>query len=112
MRAIFLRSCCAKGKQLTGSERNGGGGFPFAKYGESHIQLNPRDLLVFYTDGVTEPENAYGEMFGEDRMIELLVRNADCDEAQIVASITDAVREWTASDELQDDMTLLLVRQL
>jgi sigma-B regulation protein RsbU (phosphoserine phosphatase) len=87
------------------------GAFPFAKYGESHTQLQSRDLLVFYTDGVTEPENAYGEMFGEDRMIELLVRNAECDEAQIVASITDAVREWTASDELQDDMTLLLVRQ-
>jgi phosphoserine phosphatase RsbU/P len=88
------------------------GAFPFAKYGESRLDLKPKDLLVFYTDGITEPENAYGEMFGEDRLIELLVRNAECDEADIVSSIIDAVREWTGSDELQDDMTLLLLRQL
>ena len=51
-------------------------------------------------------------MFGEERLIELLVRNADRDEAEIVSSVIDAVREWTGSDELQDDMTLLLLRQL
>jgi phosphoserine phosphatase RsbU/P len=88
------------------------GAFPFAKYDESRVQLVRNDLLVFYTDGITEPENAYGEMFGEERMIELVVRNAHCDESQIVCAITEAVREWTGSDELQDDMTLLLVRQL
>ena len=43
------------------------GAFPFAKYGESRLVLQSSDLLVFYTDGVTEPENAYGEMFGEER---------------------------------------------
>jgi phosphoserine phosphatase RsbU/P len=88
------------------------GAFPFAKYGESRVQLQPQDLLVFYTDGITEPENAYGEMFGEERLIELLVRNAGKDEAEIVTVVTDAVRQWTGTDELQDDMTLLLVRQL
>jgi phosphoserine phosphatase RsbU/P len=88
------------------------GAFPFAKYGESCVELEPGDLLVFYTDGITEPENAYGEMFGEERLTELLVRNADLDEAEIVTAVTDAVRQWTGTDELQDDMTLLLVRQL
>jgi sigma-B regulation protein RsbU (phosphoserine phosphatase) len=88
------------------------GAFPFAKYGDSLVQLEPRDLLVFYTDGITEPENAYGEMFGEERLTELLVRHADLDEAEIVTAVTDAVRQWTGTDELQDDMTLLLVRQL
>jgi sigma-B regulation protein RsbU (phosphoserine phosphatase) len=76
------------------------------------LVLQPGDLLVFYTDGVTEPENAYGEMFGEDRLVELVLRNTECGESQIVTAVTDAVREWTGSDELQDDMTLLLVRQL
>jgi sigma-B regulation protein RsbU (phosphoserine phosphatase) len=88
------------------------GAFPFAKYNESRVELLRGDLLVFYTDGISEPENAYGEMFGEDRIIELAIRNAHCDESQIVSAIADAVREWTGSDELQDDMTLLLARQL
>ena len=51
-------------------------------------------------------------MFGEERLIELVIRNAHCEESGIVSAITDAVREWTGTDELQDDMTLLLVRQL
>jgi phosphoserine phosphatase RsbU/P len=88
------------------------GAFPFAEYGESRIVLEPDDLLVFFTDGVTEPENAYGEMFGEERFIDLLARNAYLGEAEIVQSIVDSVREWTGSDELQDDMTLLLARRV
>ena len=87
------------------------GAFPFAKYDESQLQIKPKDLLVFYTDGVTEPENAYGEMFGEQRLTELLVRNSHCQEQEIVAAVTDAVRQWTGTDELQDDMTLLLMRR-
>ena len=43
------------------------GSFPFAEYGESRIVLEPDDLLVFFTDGVSEPEDAYGGMFGEER---------------------------------------------
>ena len=103
-----------RGGEATRFDVNGTvvGAFPFTKYDESRIQLLRDDLVVFYTDGITEPENAYGEMFGEERMIELVVRNSHCDESGIVNAITDAVREWTGSDELQDDMTLLLVRQL
>jgi sigma-B regulation protein RsbU (phosphoserine phosphatase) len=87
------------------------GAFPFALYGESQTRLQPGDLAVFFTDGITEPENAYGEMFGEERLIDLVVRNAHLDNREIIDSIMDAVRQWTGSDELQDDMTLLLVRR-
>jgi phosphoserine phosphatase RsbU/P len=68
--------------------------------------------LVFYTDGVTEPENAYGEMFGEGRLVELLSQNADRGDAEIIEIVMDSVRQWTGSDELQDDMTLLLARRV
>jgi sigma-B regulation protein RsbU (phosphoserine phosphatase) len=87
------------------------GAFPFALYGESQTHLEPGDLVVFFTDGITEPENAYGEMFGEERLIDLVVRNAHLDNREIIESIMDAVHQWTGSDELQDDMTLLLVRK-
>ena len=45
---------------------------PASPYGESQLGLETGDLLVCFTDGITEPENAYGEMFGEERLIELV----------------------------------------
>jgi len=87
------------------------GAFPFAKYEESKLELQSGDLLVCYTDGITEPENEYGEMFGEERLIDLVARNAAQDDAAIIASIMEAVRQWTGAPELSDDMTLLLARK-
>ena len=66
------------------------GAFPFSQYDESRVELHPGDLLVFYTDGVTEPENEYGEMFGEERLIDLLERNAHLDEEEIIHIVLDA----------------------
>jgi sigma-B regulation protein RsbU (phosphoserine phosphatase) len=87
------------------------GAFPFAQYGESQVRLEPGDLVVFFTDGISEPENAYGEMFGEERLMDLIIRSVNLPERAIINCVMDAVREWTGSDELQDDMTLLLVRR-
>ncbi len=66
------------------------GAFPFSKYEESKVELRSGDLLVCYTDGITEPENEYGEMFGEERLIELVAKNADRDEAQIIQSVMES----------------------
>ena len=90
---IFRRLWCAAG----GVQRldvNGTvvGAFPFAEYGESRIGLELGDLLVFFTDGVTEPENEYGEMFGEERFLDLLVRNAHLGEEEIVRTVIESVR--------------------
>ncbi len=87
------------------------GAFPFAQYGESAIALQSGDLLVCYTDGVTEPENDYGEMFGEERLIEVLLRNSERQEQEIVDAVMEAVQSWTGSPELQDDMTMLVARR-
>jgi sigma-B regulation protein RsbU (phosphoserine phosphatase) len=86
------------------------GAFPFARYGESSIELRPGDLLLLYTDGISEPQNAYGEMFGEERLIELLRRHATHPDAAIIQAVMRAIAEWTGSPELQDDMTILLAR--
>ena len=83
-----------------------------AQYNESCLAIHPGDLLVCYTDGITEPENAYGEMFGEERLIELVKKHAHQDDSDIVRIVMDAVRTWTGTPELFDDMTLLLARQV
>ncbi|MDX1982569.1 MAG: SpoIIE family protein phosphatase [Bryobacteraceae bacterium] len=87
------------------------GAFPFAAYSESNIRLEPGDLLLFYTDGITEPENAYGEQFGEERLIEILKRTRDRSPGEILASIVGSVKEWSGDGEQQDDLTLLLAKR-
>ena len=88
------------------------GAIPRAQYDESCLTMQSGDLLVCYTDGITEPENAYGEMFGEERLIELVKKHAHQDDGDIVRIVMDAVRAWTGTPELFDDMTLLLARQV
>lgn len=109
-----LPPALVRGGAVTRLDVNGTvvGAFPFAEYGESHIELEPGDLLVFFTDGVTEPENEYGEMFGEERFFDLLARNAHLGEEEIVRTVIESIRKWTGSEELQDDMTLLLARRV
>ena len=88
------------------------GAFPFAKYEENRIQMENGDLLVGYTDGITEPENEYGEEFGEARLIDLIAKNADREEKEILRIVLDAVTHWTSAEEQPDDMTLLLARRV
>ncbi|MEX2261767.1 MAG: SpoIIE family protein phosphatase [Bryobacteraceae bacterium] len=88
------------------------GAFPFVRYEEERIRLDSGDLLVAYTDGITEPENEYGEMFGEERLTDLLVKHWRESGEAITARIMEAVLQWTGSPELQDDMTVLLARRI
>ncbi len=48
-----------------------------------------------YTDGIAEPEDAYGEMFGEERLLDVLLKFEDADSEEIMARTMEAVREWT-----------------
>ncbi len=88
------------------------GAFPEAEYDHSTVKLESGDLLVFLTDGLTEPENEFGEMFGEERIIDLLTKNAHRSEQQIVDVMLAAHYQWTGLGELQDDITLLLARRV
>jgi sigma-B regulation protein RsbU (phosphoserine phosphatase) len=87
------------------------GAFAQAKYDESRVELRPGDFLVCFTDGVSEPENEYGEMFGEERLSELIAKNAHRDNSQIIETVIEAVEQWSAGGEQQDDMTILLARR-
>jgi sigma-B regulation protein RsbU (phosphoserine phosphatase) len=88
------------------------GAFPSARYEEQKVTLEPGDMLVAYTDGMVEPENVFGEMFGEERFQELVQRHAQADSAEIIARAMEAVVQWTGSSELQDDMTMLVARRV
>ena len=76
---------------------------------EATVQLRSGDLLVAYTDGVTEPENDYGE-FGEERLIQLVRDNRHLPLTRITEIVTAAVDDWIGDNEQPDDVTLVLAR--
>jgi sigma-B regulation protein RsbU (phosphoserine phosphatase) len=88
------------------------GAFPFSRYEERTITLNPGDLLTAYTDGIVEPENEYGEQFGEERLSDLLMKYDKADTGELIARVMEHVRDWTGTSELQDDMTMVVIRRI
>jgi phosphoserine phosphatase RsbU/P len=83
--------------------------FDNLSFPEATVQLHPGDLLVTYSDGVTEPENDYGE-FGEERLIELVRANRNLPLQRITEIVTAAVQDWIGDNEQPDDITLVLAR--
>ena len=80
-------------------------------YDEESVPLHPGDILIAYSDGVTEPENDFGD-FGEDRL--LAVVRQFCHEPldTISAEVMRALDAWIGDGEQPDDITLVLARQL
>jgi sigma-B regulation protein RsbU (phosphoserine phosphatase) len=88
------------------------GAFPVIRYEEQTVEIRAGDLLVAYTDGITEPENAYGQEFGIDRLAETAMRYQNSEPKEIVARIMEAVTHWSTAPELPDDMTVMIARGL
>ncbi len=78
-------------------------------YDEATVELRPGEMLLAYSDGVTEPENEFGE-FGEERLIQLVRENLDAPLARISDEVLSAVSDWIGGNEQPDDVTLVLAR--
>lgn len=78
-------------------------------YDEGTVEMNPGEIFLAYSDGVTEPENDFGE-FGEQRLIDLVRDNRDLPLPQISQTVTMAVDTWIGDNEQPDDVTLVLAR--
>ena len=80
------------------------------KYAEAVIKLNTGDVLIAFTDGVTEALNAADEEFGEDRLKELLRRVAHLSVDEITPRISEELKDWIGNAEQYDDLTFLLMK--
>ncbi len=78
-------------------------------YDEGSVEMHPGEMFVAYSDGVTEPENEFGE-FGEERLIDLVSENRHLPLVQVSQAVTSAVDEWIGDNEQPDDITLVLAR--
>ena len=77
------------------------------------VELEPGDVLVLFTDGISEAANCDGDLFGEQRVAEI-VRELErpLDARAITARLLDEVEAHLGSEEAQDDRTLLVLRVL
>jgi len=88
------------------------GMFRQTRYHENHLLLEPGDLLVLYTDGVTEATDPKGVEFGRDRLAQAVKDNYNLSARELIASLQMAVLEWTANAGANDDVTFFIIKAL
>jgi hypothetical protein len=82
-----------------------------ARWKQKIHRFNPGDVLVLYTDGVTEAQNTFGEYFGEERIIELVFRKTGSTAAEIREALLDEVHNFTGDASGRDDIALIVIRR-
>ncbi len=85
--------------------------FPDCDYAEETVELYPGDIFIAFSDGITEPENEFGE-FGEDRLIETVAAHRQQPLERITEHVISAVQDWIGSTEQPDDITVVLARRI
>jgi sigma-B regulation protein RsbU (phosphoserine phosphatase) len=85
---------------------------PDAKFFNATITLEIGDLLLLYTDGVTEQESEQGEEFSVERLSELIHHQRTHSAAAVVSSISEAVTAFAGSKEQADDLTIVALNIL
>ncbi|MGH9403802.1 MAG: PP2C family protein-serine/threonine phosphatase [Terriglobia bacterium] len=84
--------------------------FPTVQYQQERVQLEPGDVLLAFTDGLIEPENSYGEEFGDERLADAVRGAIDLPPELLANSVYREVVDWSGSAEQSDDMTLLYLK--
>jgi sigma-B regulation protein RsbU (phosphoserine phosphatase) len=90
-------------------------GFPIgifddATYEEWSVRLNAGDILVFYSDGITEASNREGKFFGTTRLKDLLASNSHLTSAELADRMLEEVQEFTQGGHITDDRTLVVMK--
>lgn len=76
----------------------------------AQVDVAAGDLLVLYTDGVTEAANGDGEEFGESRLVDTLTNHSHLSLEALLQAVVNAVQQFSSGSEQQDDITLVIAR--
>jgi phosphoserine phosphatase RsbU/P len=79
-------------------------------YRESCVDVPPNAVVIAYSDGLVEPENAYGEEFGVSRLEAAAHRVRQAAPRKIAESLMTAAEEWAGTPEQADDMTVIVAK--
>jgi len=87
------------------------GMLPESTYEEGRAALEAGDILVLYTDGISECRNPAGEEFGTGRIVRAVRRLAGRTAGEILAAIFSDLREFTGGADPDDDRTVLIIKR-
>ncbi|HEX2554970.1 MAG TPA: SpoIIE family protein phosphatase [Microvirga sp.] len=95
----------------------GEGGLPIgmfagAQFDPVAFDVAEGDRLVLYSDGLVEAHSPSGEIFSEERLLELVQSRADAATETLLDAIDSAVRIWSGADTLEDDLSVLVLERL
>lgn len=83
-----------------------------ARYRTQKIQMGIGDILLLYTDGVVELENAEGDPFGAERLKSVVTDNMGKTSREVIQAVVNAVQAFTNLEAFPDDFTLLAIRRI
>jgi sigma-B regulation protein RsbU (phosphoserine phosphatase) len=81
-----------------------------ATYQQGTVQVPPGSLLLVFSDGLTEPENVFGEEFGVDRLRDELLRERNAPAGKLAEDLIESAERWSGTAEQADDMTVVIAR--
>jgi sigma-B regulation protein RsbU (phosphoserine phosphatase) len=109
--AYLYRSATGNIEELV-SDAFGLGMFHRASYPSRTLYLNKGDILVVYSDGLTEAQNQQEEMFGEERLLEIIQQEAPSGSHAVERKFLQAIEEFTQGMPQTDDITFVVVEKL
>jgi phosphoserine phosphatase RsbU/P len=103
---------CISGKQV---QRLSAGGtvlglFDDRQFESQVVDITPGSLLIAYSDGLTEAENADAEEFEEQRVLDAALRMGQAPARAVLKNLLEAVNQWTGPAEQSDDITIIVAR--
>jgi phosphoserine phosphatase RsbU/P len=87
------------------------GAFPFATYEVANFKLEKGDVLLVYSDGLTEAENPQGEMLGEERVKNVIRAEASAGSKTLELKLLEAIQNFTMGRSQTDDITIMIVER-
>lgn len=84
--------------------------FPETVYERDVVRLEPEDLLVLFSDGLTEARSSGGKEFGEIRLMNTLTRSRGLSAREVIGRILDELATFTDGRKPEDDLTLVVAR--
>ena len=108
--AYLFRSATGKIERLV-SDLYALGMFDFASFQSSPLCLHQGDVLVVYSDGLTDARNQQDEMFGEERLLTLIRQQAPSGSQELEQKLLKAIQEFTQDVPQTDDITFVVVEK-